>query len=170
MPEGAQRLLRADRESLRVRGASKQYGELYVTQQRTRTLTNTPFLRHHRPFPLHFRGVERHCMLPIREIVQAFLKQACRIRWYREFVDGFVEARVGVQVCTEASAHGFQIAYYFLLLELLSAVERHVLHDVRQAELGGVFEDRPGIDHEPQLGAILRSRVRAYVPCKAVLQ
>ena len=44
--------------------------------------------------------------------------------------------------------------------KVLGAVERHVLDEVRQPALVVVFENRAGVDDQPQLGALLRLLVR----------
>ena len=47
-----------------------------------------------------------------------------------------------------------------LLREVLRALELHVLDEMRQPQLVVVFEHRPRLDDEPQLGAAGRLRVR----------
>jgi hypothetical protein len=49
-------------------------------------------------------------------------------------------------------------------------VERHVLDEVRDAELAVVLEDRAGVDHEPELRPLLRKRVAAHEIVEAVRQ
>jgi hypothetical protein len=75
----------------------------------------------------------------------------------RQHVDRLVEARVRVEVRAELHAHALEIVDQVVLGEVLGAVERHVLDEVREAELGRVLEHRAGVHHEPQLGALGRA-------------
>ena len=72
-----------------------------------------------------------------------------------QLVDGLVEARVGVDVRAEAHAGRLQEGDDVLLREVPRAVEAHVLDEVREPALVVVFENRSGIDDEPELGATL---------------
>ena len=87
-----------------------------------------------------------------------------------QLVDGLVEARVGVDVRAEAHADRLHERDDVLLREVARAVERHVLDEVREPALIVVFEDRAGVDDEPELGAALRLLVRADVVAQAVRQ
>ena len=54
--------------------------------------------------------------------------------------------------------------------EVPRALELHVLDEVRQASLVVVFEHRPGLHDQPQLGLPRRLRVRPDVEAQAVRQ
>ena len=57
-----------------------------------------------------------------------------------------------------------------LLLEAPRPVERHVLDEVREPPLVVVLQHRAGVDHQPQLGAVLRVAIGADIPRQPVLQ
>ena len=57
-----------------------------------------------------------------------------------------------------------------LLGEVLAAVERHVLDEVGEAELVGVLDDRPDVDDQPELGALVGRAFCADVVAQAVRQ
>ena len=88
----------------------------------------------------------------------------------RERVDRLVEARVGVDVGAEAHAERFEERHDLVLREVARAVEGHVLGEMRQPALVVVFEDRPGLDDEAQLGALLGLLVGADVVAQAIRQ
>ena len=85
-----------------------------------------------------------------------------------QLVDRLVEAGVGVDVRAEAHAGRLQERDDVLLGKVARAVEGHVLDEVRQPALVVVFEHRSGVDHEPELGAVLRLLVGADVVAHAV--
>ena len=85
-----------------------------------------------------------------------------------EHVDGLVEAGVGVDVGAEAHAERLDERHELLLGKVLGAVEGHVLDEVREPALVVVFENRAGVDDEPELGALLRLLVGADVVVQAV--
>ena len=62
----------------------------------------------------------------------------------------------GIDVGAEGHAHLLDVVDDRGLGKALGPIECHVLDEVRQAPLVVVFEDRSGIDNEPQLGAVRR--------------
>jgi hypothetical protein len=66
-------------------------------------------------------------------------------------------------VRTEARADTLEEGDEFARLEVLRAVERHVLEEVRQAALVVLLVDRADIDRQPQRHATCRARVAADV-------
>ena len=64
----------------------------------------------------------------------------------------------------------FQVPNELLLGEVPGSIERHVLDEVRQTPLVVVFEDRPRVDDQPQLGSILRPLVGSDVVAQPVVQ
>ena len=109
-------------------------------------------------------------MRPVLENEQRPIDDGRTVGGNLELVDRLVEARVGVDVRAEVHARRLQEGNPLLLGEVLRAVEGHVLDEVRQAALVVVFEHRPGVDDEPELGAILGLLVDADVVAHAVGQ
>jgi hypothetical protein len=107
---------------------------------------------------------------PVLEDVERLAHDRRRIGGDLEHVDGLVERRVGVQVRPEAHAGALEEVHEVGLREAARAVEGHVLDEVRDAELRLVFEDRPGVDDEAELGALLGERVAPDQIAKAVRQ
>ena len=70
-----------------------------------------------------------------------------------QFVDGFIEARVGIHVRAEPHAERLHEAGDVLLGEVQRAVEAHMLDEVREPALIFVFEHGARVDDEPKLGA-----------------
>ena len=87
-----------------------------------------------------------------------------------QFVDGLVEAGVGVDVRAEPHAERLHERDDVLLREVARAIEGHVLDEVRQPALVVVFEHRAGLDGEAKLGASLRLPVGAHVVAQAIRQ
>jgi hypothetical protein len=81
-----------------------------------------------------------------------------------------VEAGVRVHVRAEPHAERLHEARDLLLRKMLGAVERHVLDEMRQPALVFLFEHRPCLHYEPELGARLRKPVLANVIPQAVRQ
>ena len=103
-------------------------------------------------------------------IRNALLEDLRLVGRHLQHVDRLVEARVRVQARPEPHADRLHERHDLLLREVLRAVERHVLDEVRQARLVVVFEDRAGVDDEPELGALLRLLVGPDVVLEAVLE
>ena len=87
-----------------------------------------------------------------------------------QLVDGFVEARRGVDVGPEAHADGLEVADELVFREARGPVERHVLEEVGEPALVVILEDRARVHDEPELGALLGLGVLADVVAKAVRQ
>jgi hypothetical protein len=87
-----------------------------------------------------------------------------------QHIDSLVGVRVRVQAGAELHADRLQVGYELLLLEMGRAVERQVLDHVGQAALVVVLEHGAGLDHEPQLDAVLRLAVALDVIGQAVRQ
>jgi hypothetical protein len=87
-----------------------------------------------------------------------------------QLVDGLVEAGVGVEVGAESHADALEVIDDLLLLEVLRAVERHVLDEVGEPLLVVVLEHRAGVHRQAQLGPLLGAPVGADVVAEPVRQ
>ena len=116
------------------------------------------------------RRIEYLAVCPVLENRESLVDDARRVGRDRQDVDGLVEARVRVEVRAEPHADRLEILDQVVLREMLRAVERRVLDEVREAELRRRLEHRAGVDDEAQLGALLRSAVLTDVVPDAVRQ
>jgi hypothetical protein len=73
-------------------------------------------------------------------------------------------------VRAEARADRFEERDQLTRLEMLGAVERHVLEEMREAALVGVLLDRAGVDGQPHRHAVRGPRVLADEITDAVRQ
>jgi hypothetical protein len=78
-----------------------------------------------------------------------------------EHVDGFVERRRGIDVRAEARADRFEERYQLARLEVLRAVEGHVLEKMREAALVRVFLNGARVDGQPHGDTFFRTVVVA---------
>ena len=168
--EGLERLLVTDRKPHRIARAGEQDRELLVEHPRFRAQAQAPFLHHHAPLPVDLLRLEGDPGGPVLENVQRPREHARRIGRDLELVDGLVERRARVEMRPEAHPQALDEIDQRLLREALRSVERHVLDEMRQAALVIVLEHRAGIDHEPELGAMLGIPIGAHVPGEAVVE
>jgi hypothetical protein len=103
----------------------------------------------------HFRGVEGEGARPVLEDVQTGRDGFGVVGGDGEHVDGLVEGCEGVEVGPELHPGALDEVDQRVLREPRGAVERHVLHEVREPPLVVILQYRPGIDREPQLRAML---------------
>ena len=89
---------------------------------------------------------------------------------YLEHINGLIEARIGVDRGSECHADRFEVIDEFLLLEVFSAIECHVLDEVSKTELRVVLQDRSGIHYKPEFSTIFRLAVLPDVVAQPVLE
>ena len=87
---------------------------------------------------------------PVFEHGQRRVEDARTIAGHAQRAARVVETRRGVRILADAQAEGRQEAGQALSGEVLRALELHVLDKVRQAALVVVFQDRPGLDDQPE--------------------
>ena len=135
-----------------------------------RTEAPAPLLDHDTAFLVDLLGLERHRVRPILQNLEPGLQNLRIVRRHAQRVHGFVERREGVDAGAEAHPDRFEVVDQRLLLEVLGAVEGHVLDEVCQAALVVILEHRAHIHDEPQLRPVLRLIVGAHVVREAVGQ
>src|SRR5512141_2799521 len=107
-------------------------------------------------------------MCTVLENRECLLDDSCGIRRNGQDVNGLVEAREGVEVCTESHPDRFQVLDEIVLREVCGSVECRVLDHVRLAELVRLLENGPCVHDEPQLCALLRFWILADVVANTV--
>ena len=160
----------ADRQALRVARALEDHRQLLVGQPRARAEAAAPFFEDDAAFLFDFGRQERNAGGEILQHRHAAIDIARAIGRDVEHVDGFVERRRRVDVRTEARADRFEERHQLARLEMLGAVERHVLEEVRQAALIGIFLHGAGVDRQPHRHAIGGPRILADEVAEAVRQ
>ncbi len=168
--ERANDLWLADRQTLGVARILEQDRQLRVEDPRVGAEAGAPLLEDDATLLVDLGRLERHGVRPVLEDQQGPIDDGGTVGRNLQLVDRLVEAGVGVDVGAEAHARRLQERDHVLLGKVTRAVEGHVLDEVRQPALVVVFEHRPGVDDEPELGTILRLLVDADVVAHAVGQ
>ena len=146
----------ADGKPHRIPRVLEQDRELPVADTGARTPAQAPLFDDDAALPVNLPIVEADQMGPVLEDVEALAHDGGRVGRDLEHEHGLVEARVGIQVRSEADTDGFQVIHQLLPREVPGTVERHVFHHVRQAPLVIVLKDRSRIDHQPEFRAFFR--------------
>ena len=168
--EAAQDLGRADRDAFGVPRLVVEDRRLLLEDAPRRALPQPPLFDHHAAFLVDLDRVERHAAGKVGERQQSLVDQALLVGRHLQHVDGLVKRGVGVDVRAEARAGGLEERDQLAGLEVLRAVERHVLEQVREPALVVVFEQRPGLHRQPHQHALFRAGVLAHVVAQAVGQ
>ncbi len=167
--EALEDLLLADRKPLGVARALEQHRQLLVEHARARAAAEAPLLDDDAALLVDLGRIERDVAAPSPRGSRTLCATHVRlVGRHLQHVDRLVEARVRVDVRAEPHADRLHEVDDVLLREVLRAVERHVLDEVREPALVVVLEHRAGVDDEPQLRALLGPFVRADVVAQAV--
>ena len=87
-----------------------------------------------------------------------------------EQIDGLLDTRAGVDVSAEGSADALQPVEEILVGEVLGAVEAHVLQEVGQAVLVGLFQQGARVGGEIEFGTLSGFLIVADVVGQAVVE
>ena len=131
----------------------EQHGRLRVLHPGVRAAALPPLLDDDAALLVDGVRVERQPVGDVAEEDERLAQRLGVVGRHVQHVRRLVEARVGVHAGAQPHADRFHELHQVLLGEVPAAVERHVLDEVRQAELVVVFEHRPRVDHQPQFGA-----------------
>ena len=131
-------------------------GELLVLHPGAGAAADAPLLLDDASLLVDLDRIEALAVRPVLEDQERTVHHFRLGSRHLQHVDGFVEARLRIDARTETHAERFEKRHRLLLREVLRPVERHVLDEVRQTLLIGLFDDRPDVDHQPQFGALLR--------------
>ncbi len=148
----------------------KEQRQLLVAQSGSRAEPEAPFLDHDTALFVDFFRREGQPGRGIRQRRQRLVEDLGLVGRHVEHVDRFVEARIGVQVWTESGAVAFEVFHELAGREVRAPVERHVLDQVREALLIGLFHQRSGFDGESQRHALGRPCIHAHVILQPVRQ
>ena len=147
----------------RNRPTIEQDRELRVQDPRVGAETHPPLLQDDAALLVDLVRVEGHRVRPVLEDQQRPVDDARIVGGNLQLVDRLIEARIGVDVRSEAHPGRLEKRDDFLLREVTRAVEAHVLHEVREPALIVLFENRSCVDDEPELGPGLRILVGTHV-------
>ena len=130
----------ADRQPLGVARAVEEDGELLVAHARLGAAAESPLLDHDAALLVDLLVLEGDAVGPVLEDLEGRVDDLRVVGRDLEHVDRLVEARVGVDVRAEAHADALEVVDQLLLLEVLGAVEGHVLDEVGQPALVVVLQ------------------------------
>ena len=120
-----------------------------------------PLLDHDAALLVHFARVQRDAAGKVAQRVEAAPHGTRAVGRHVQHVDGFVVARVGIDVRAEPRADRLQVLHQLARLELGAAVEGHVLEHVRQAALVVGLVVGAGPHRQTQQDAVAGPRVVA---------
>ena len=149
----------ADGQPLGVARAAQQHGQLLALDALLGAAPEPPFLEHHAALLVDLGLAQRRAAREVRERGEAAVEQRVAIGGHLEHVDGLVERCVGVGVGAEAKPDRLQIGDQLVGLEVLGAVEIHVLGEMGEPPLVVGFEVGPRLDRELQRCASLGPQV-----------
>ena len=158
----------ADGQPFGVARAFEQDGKLLVLYPLVGSQPEPPFFQDDAPFLVDLRRIEGDVVRPVFEDEQRPVNHRGIVGGNLQFVDGFIEARVGIHVRAEPHAERLHEGGDVLSGEVQRAVEAHVLDEVCEPPLIFVFEHRARVDGEPELGPGLGLLVGADVVAQAI--
>ena len=151
--EALQALFGTDRQPDRVLRPPEQNRELDLVDAGSGAEPQAPLLDDDPTLLVDLLALERHRTGPVLEDLEGSIDDDLLVGRDRQHVDGLVEARVGVDMGPEAHPERLQRVDQRLLLVALGAVERHVLDEVRDAELVVILEQGAHLYDKAQVGA-----------------
>ena len=129
-----------------------------------------PFRRHDAALAIDPALIEGGTLGPILQDEQRAIQDTGPVGRDPQCVLRIVVAGLRVRIRTDAETERRQEIDEPLLRKMPGTLELHVFDEVRQPLLIVVFENRTGLDNEPQLSAVRRLGVRADVIAEAVGQ
>ena len=131
----------------------------------------TPFLVDDATLLLYLFLLERQSVGPVVEDEQTRVHDAFTgCGHVRDVVNRLVNGGVGIQVLAEFNTHALTPAHQFVALEVLGAVEGHVLQEVSQSALGVILLDGAHLLRNVELGTLLGPVVVANVVRQSIVQ
>ncbi len=160
----------ADGRPIRVARAFELDAAHLVLRPLARAEVHPPFRQHDPALVIDAALVERGTLGPVLEHEQRAIQHPVHVGGHAQRVLGVVVARGRVGVGPDAQAERGEKIEDALARKVPRALELHVFDEVRQPLLVVVFEHRPGVHDEAQLGPARRLAVRAHVVAQAVGQ
>ena len=158
---GPQDFGQANRQAIRIARPLEDDRQLLVGEPRARAQPAAPLFEHDAALFFDLRGQQRHAGREVVEHQHALVDVAGLVSRDVEHVNGFVERCRRIDVRAEARADGLEKRHQLTRLEVLGAVERHVLEKVREPALVVVFLQRANVDRQSHRHALLRPLVLA---------
>ena len=158
----------SDGEALGIARVLEQDGQLHVQHAGACAEAHAPLFQDDAALFLDLGRIEGDGVGPILQDQQRPVDHVGIVGGNLQLVDGLIKAGVGVDVRAEAHARRLQKCDDLLLREVTRAVEAHVFHEVREAPLVVVFENRTRADDQPKRRAALRLLVGAHVVAQTV--
>ena len=168
--EGPQDLGLADRQPIGVTRVIEEDRDLFVADPRSGAEAAAPFLDDDAALLVDLEGIQRQSAGEVGECGQALLDDRRLVRRQVEHVNGVFEAGLRIHMRAEPGADRLEIGHQFTRLEVLAAVECHVLEHVRQPLLVIRFVERAGLHRQPQDDPVRRPGVPADVIGQPVRQ
>jgi len=160
----------ADGRPIRVARPFELHAADSVLRALTRAKVHPPFRQDDAALMVDAALVERGALRPVLEDEERAIEHTGHIGRYAQRVLRIVIARRRIRVRADAQAQRRQEIEEALPRKVPCALELHVFDEMRQPLLVVVFQHRAGLDDEPQLSAVGRLRVCAYVVAQAVRQ
>ena len=133
--------------------------------------TQTPLLMDDTTLLLDLLLFKQQTIGPVPKYHQTRVDDAFARRGYITYIiDRLVNAGIGIQVCTELHADALTPAQQLVALEMLRAVEGHMLQEVRQTTLVVVLLNRTHLLGDIELSTLFWPRVVTDIIGQSVIQ
>ena len=153
----------SNRQAFCILGSFEHHGKILAHEPCVGILAQPGFFQYHTSFLINFCFVEQVVEGPVFQYGKSFLHHL-RIRGRNgQHINRFIETGIGIQVGTEFHTHFLQVIHQFILGKILGAVEVHVFHKMRKAQLVLVFQDGTNIDGQAEFNFFLRLGILTYV-------
>ena len=159
-----------DRQAVGVARTVVDHRDLLAAHALAGALAAAPLLEHDAAFLVDFLVAQRGATREIGQHREPAIHQCVAVGRHFEHVDCFVERGVGICVGAKPQSDRLEVGDDFLGLEVLRAVEVHVLIEVREPALVILLDRGAGVHHEPQGGALLGLVVDADVVAQPIRQ
>ncbi len=159
-----------DRGTIRITAAGKSHCRDGVRNPALSSLAHTPFFDDHAALFLQFLLSKTHFTRHIGKDQKAFFQLLLVIRGNLELVHSKIVTRHGIQAIGKAHADGGKVIYHFASAKMGTAIESHVLGEMRQTLLILIFDDAADIHEQTQLCPVLGFGVFHDIICNTILQ
>ena len=130
-----------------------------------------PLLVYHATLLVNLLGVEGKPRRPVTQYEQTAVERALTAgRHIVDVVNGLVDTGIGIQVGAKFHTNAATILYQGVALEVVAAVESHVLKEVGQSALTLVFLYRAHLLRDVEVGTMLRPVIIPDIIGKAITQ
>ena len=175
LQEGALKVVdnlhQSDGHAVAVLGAGVELGQVALQHAHLGTGAQAPLLVDDATFLLYLLLLQQQAVGPVVEDEQAGVDDGLAHGGHvADVVDRLVDGGIGIEVGAELDADGLAPAQQFVALEMLGAVEGHVLQEVGQSALVVVLLDGAHALGDVELGALFGPVVVADVVGQSVVK